>query len=70
MNILDPDAIVIGGGMSNIDMFYDELPDLVAKYAFNTEGPVNIVKNLHGDSSGVRGAAWLWQEGEAEGLPR
>ncbi|HEY5339046.1 MAG TPA: ROK family protein [Rhizomicrobium sp.] len=69
VNILDPDAIVIGGGMSNIDAFYRQLPDLVAQYAFTTEGPVNVLKNMHGDSSGVRGAAWLWQEGDKAGLP-
>jgi fructokinase len=70
VNILDPDVIVLGGGMSNIDVYYRDLPDLVAHYAFTTEGPVTIVKNMHGDSSGVRGAAWLWQEGETAGLPQ
>ena len=70
VNILDPDVIVIGGGMSNVDALYRELPDLVASYAFTTEGPVTIVKNMHGDSSGVRGAAWLWQEGDPAGLPK
>jgi fructokinase len=60
VNILDPDAIVIGGGLSNIDALYSELPPRVARYAFNPEGPSNILKNVHGDSSGVRGAAWLW----------
>jgi len=62
VNILDPDAIVIGGGLSNIARLYDELPPLVERYAFNLGGPVRIVKNRHGDSSGVRGAAWLWPE--------
>jgi fructokinase len=65
VNVLDPDAIVIGGGLSNIDALYDELPARVEAYAFNPEGPTRIVKNLHGDSSGVRGAAWLWSEAEA-----
>lgn len=59
-NILDPDVIVMGGGLSNIDRMYGELPPLVEKYAFNLGGPPRIVKNIHGDSSGVRGAAWLW----------
>lgn len=59
-NILDPDMIVMGGGLSNIDRLYEELPPLVEKYAFNLGGPPRIVKNMHGDSSGVRGAAWLW----------
>jgi fructokinase len=70
VNILDPDAIVIGGGMSNVDALYRTLPDLVAHYAFTTEGPVTILKNVHGDSSGVRGAAWLWQEDDPAGLPK
>jgi len=42
----------------------------VEHYAFTPEGPTLIVKNRHGDSSGVRGAAWLWREGDPEGLPR
>ena len=61
-NILDPDVIVLGGGLSNITRLYDELPPLVERNAFNLGGPPNIVKNRHGDSSGVRGAAWLWRE--------
>ncbi|HWA92363.1 MAG TPA: ROK family protein [Rhizomicrobium sp.] len=60
VNILDPDAIVIGGGLSNIDTLYDELPPRVEAYAFSPQGRTRIVKNRHGDSSGVRGAAWLW----------
>ena len=62
VNILDPDVIVMGGGLSNIDRLYKELPPLVEKYGFNLGGPPKIVKNHHGDSSGVRGAAWLWPE--------
>jgi fructokinase len=62
VNILDPDVIVMGGGLSNIDRLYKELPPLVEKYGFNLGGPPKIVKNAHGDSSGVRGAAWLWPE--------
>jgi len=62
VNILDPDTIVMGGGLSNIARLYDELPPLVEHYAFNLGGPVTIVRNKHGDSSGVRGAAWLWPE--------
>jgi fructokinase len=65
VNILDPDAIVIGGGLSNIDLLYATLPPLVERYAFTPEGPSAILKNVHGDSSGVRGAAWLWREDEA-----
>ena len=62
VNILDPDVIVMGGGLSNIERLYPELPPLVEKYAFNLGAPPRIVKNKHGDSSGVRGAAWLWPE--------
>ncbi len=60
VNILDPDVIVMGGGLSNVERLYRDLPPLVEKYGFNLGGPPKIVKNLHGDSSGVRGAAWLW----------
>jgi fructokinase len=62
VNILDPDAIVIGGGLSNMDILYCELPARVEHYAFSPQGPTAILKNRHGDSSGVRGAAWLWPE--------
>jgi fructokinase len=65
VNVLDPDAIVLGGGLSNIDALYDELPARVEHNAFSPEGRTRIVKNRHGDSSGVRGAAWLWSEMEA-----
>jgi len=64
VNILDPDTIVMGGGLSNIEALYRELPARVESFAFTPEGTTRIVKNLHGDSSGVRGAAWLWGEDE------
>ena len=60
VNFLDPDVIVLGGGLSNRQALYADLPALVERYAFKPEGPTRIVKNVHGDSSGVRGAAWLW----------
>ena len=60
VNILDPDAIVLGGGLSNIESLYRDLPNLVERRAFTPEEPPRIEKNRHGDSSGVRGAAWLW----------
>jgi len=60
VNILDPDAIVLGGGLSNVESLYRDLPALVQSHAFTPEGPPRIAKNRHGDSSGVRGAAWLW----------
>ncbi len=62
VNILDPDVIVLGGGLSNIARLYEDLPPLVEKHAFTLGAPPNIVKNMHGDSSGIRGAAWLWPE--------
>ncbi len=64
VNILDPDAIVFGGGLSKIEALYTELPARVEHYAFRPESPTRIVRNMHGDSSGVRGAAWLWREDE------
>jgi fructokinase len=63
VNILDPDVIVLGGGLSNIQGLYRDLPPLVAHYAFTIEGLPKIVQNRHGDSSGVRGAAWLAPKG-------
>jgi fructokinase len=62
VNVLDPDAIVLGGGLSNIEALYSELPARVESHAFTPEGPSLILKNRHGDSSGVRGAAWLWPQ--------
>ncbi|MBI3677730.1 MAG: ROK family protein [Proteobacteria bacterium] len=70
VNVLDPHAIVVGGGLSNIDVLYREVPARVERYSFTPEGQTPILKNKHGDSSGVRGAAWLWQLGEkSKGLP-
>jgi fructokinase len=60
INILDPDAIVLGGGLSNMDHLYTELPQLIPRHAFSDVIATPILRNRHGDSSGVRGAAWLW----------
>ncbi|MBZ6537910.1 fructokinase [Klebsiella variicola] len=60
VNILDPDVIVLGGGMSNVERLYQTVPDLVKQWVFGGECETPIRKALHGDSSGVRGAAWLW----------
>ncbi len=60
MNILDPDAVVLGGGLSNIEALYRDLPPMVERHGFCPETPPKILRNVHGDSSGVRGAAWLW----------
>jgi fructokinase len=63
INILDPDVIVLGGGLSNIARLYEELPARIASYAFSDAIDTPIVRARHGDSSGVRGAAWLWPQG-------
>ncbi|MGC1407600.1 MAG: ROK family protein [Acetobacteraceae bacterium] len=60
VNLLDPDVIVLGGGLSNMDHLYTALPPLVTRYVFSDFVQTPIVRNKHGDSSGVRGAAWLW----------
>jgi fructokinase len=60
VNIVDPDVIVLGGGMSNVERLYQSLPQLVASYVFGECNATPILRAHHGDSSGVRGAAWLW----------
>lgn len=62
VNILDPDVIVLGGGMSNIDELYTEGPEQVRRHVFHPDWRGRIVRNRWGDSSGVRGAAWLWDD--------
>ncbi len=65
VNNLDPDVIVLGGGISNIDRLYSTLPQIIPRYVFGGDFLTPIRKASHGDSSGVRGAAWLWPKGEA-----
>ncbi len=60
MNLLDPDVIVLGGGVSNMPHLYEQVPALLARYVFSDTATTPVLRNLHGDSSGVRGAAWLW----------
>jgi len=60
INILDPDVIVLGGGMSNVDRLYANVPKLWGAWVFSDRVDTSLLKNKHGDSSGVRGAAWLW----------
>ena len=62
VNILDPDVIVLGGGMSNVDRLYQNVPALIKQFVFGGECETPLRKALHGDSSGVRGAAWLWPQ--------
>jgi fructokinase len=59
INLIDPDVIVLGGGMSQVDELYDRVPTQWARYVFSDEIRTRMVKSKHGDSSGVRGAAWL-----------
>ena len=61
INVLDPDVIVLGGGLSNIDRLYTSVPRLWSPYVFSDGVRTPLVRAAHGDSSGVRGAAWLWQ---------
>ncbi|EPH7221651.1 fructokinase [Serratia marcescens] len=62
INMLDPDVVVLGGGMSNVDRLYRTVPQLVKGWVFGGECETPIRKAVHGDSSGVRGAAWLWPQ--------
>ena len=59
VTLLDPDVIVLGGGVSNIDLLYSGLQARVAQYVIGKQCRTPIVQARHGDSSGVRGAAWL-----------
>lgn len=61
MNIIDPDVIVLGGGLSNIDRLYSSVPNLWSPFVFSDRIRTRLVRAAHGDSSGVRGAAWLWE---------
>ena len=68
INLIDPDVIVLGGGMSNVQRLYDNVPRIWGEYVFSSglDDPVRtrLLPPKHGDSSGVRGAAWLWPEDE------
>ena len=63
VNLLDPDVIVLGGGLSNMAHLYTDVPPLLKRYVFSDVIETPIVRAAHGDSSGVRGAAWLWPPG-------
>jgi fructokinase len=60
LNVIDPDVVVLGGGMSNLERLYRNVPKLWGAFVFSDTVTTPLVKNRHGDSSGVRGAAWLW----------
>lgn len=61
INVIDPDVIVLGGGLSNIARLYDNVPRLWSRHVFSDVVTTRLVPARHGDSSGVRGAAWLWE---------
>jgi fructokinase len=63
VNVLDPDVIVLGGGLSNLSRLYVTVPRLWTRYVFSDRVDTRLVSPRHGDSSGVRGAAWLWPPG-------
>jgi fructokinase len=63
VNVLDPDVIVLGGGMSNLPGLHEDAQEALAAWVFTDQVRTRVVRNLHGDSSGVRGAAWLWPAG-------
>ena len=72
INVLDPDVIVLGGGISNMSQLYGEVPRLWGPFVFSDTVATRLVRARHGDASGVRGAAWLWpasptSEGGADG---
>ena len=62
INVLDPDVIVLGGGMSNVERLYVNVPRRWGQYVFSDRVDTRLAAAVHGDSSGVRGAAWLWPE--------
>lgn len=60
INLIDPDAIVLGGGLSNIESLYRRVPEIWTEWVFSDRVDTKLARARHGDSSGVRGAAWLW----------
>jgi len=62
INVLDPDVVVLGGGLSNIEQLYANVPALWSSFVFSDRVDTRLVRAAHGDSSGVRGAAWLWPQ--------
>ncbi len=60
VNLLDPDVIVLGGGLSNMTRLYERVPRLWKPHVFSDEVRTRLLPPVHGDSGGVRGAAWLW----------
>jgi fructokinase len=69
INILDPDVIVVGGGLSQIESLYIRVPELWSAWVFSDRVDTPLVRARFGDASGVRGAAWLWEPGSESVLP-
>ena len=67
INLLDPDVIVLGGGLSKLERLYRAVPEIWGAYVFSDRIATRLAPPRHGDASGVRGAARLWPQGE--GLP-
>ena len=61
INVVDPDVIVLGGGLSNLVRLYETVPRLWSRWVFSDRVDTRLVPPAHGDASGVRGAAWLWE---------
>ena len=68
INVLDPDVIVLGGGLSNITRLYTNVPALWQSFVFSDSADTPLVPARHGDASGVRGAAWLWRDTDEESI--
>ena len=60
INVIDPDCIVLGGGLSKIDTLYERVPALWRDWIFSDRVDTRLLRPLHGDAGGARGAAWLW----------
>jgi fructokinase len=62
INVVDPDVIVLGGGLSNVERLYSRVPPLLSRHVFSDHVATRLLRARHGDASGVRGAAWLWSD--------
>jgi predicted NBD/HSP70 family sugar kinase len=69
INLLDPDVIVLGGGLSNLDRLYETVPQRWGAWVFSDRVDTPLRPPRHGDASGARGAAWLWEPDEDDGKP-
>jgi fructokinase len=69
INLIDPEVIVLGGGVSNIARLYDTVPRIWGRHIFSDRVDTRLLAPLHGDSSGVRGAAWLWPAATPQSWP-